>query len=51
MKVLDWLTHAGQSQAATLKYVPLPANIQQLARTTLLQVVGPDGKTTLLTTS
>ncbi len=51
VKVLDWLTHAGQAQAATLDYVPLPANIQALARTTLLQVTGPDGKTTLLTTS
>lgn len=49
--VLDWLTHVGQSQAAALDYVPLPANIQQLARTTLLQVTGPDGKTQLLTTS
>jgi phosphate transport system substrate-binding protein len=49
--VFDWLTHAGQSQAATLDYVPLPANIQQLARTTLLQVTGPDGKTQLLKTS
>ncbi|MGD0320163.1 MAG: phosphate ABC transporter substrate-binding protein PstS [Acidimicrobiales bacterium] len=49
--VLDWLTHAGQAQATTLDYVPLPANIEQLARTTLLQVTGPDGKTQLLTTS
>jgi phosphate transport system substrate-binding protein len=49
--ILDWLTHAGQAQAATLDYVPLPANIQQLARTTLLQVTGPDGSTKLLTTS
>ncbi len=49
--LFDWVTHAGQSQAATLDYVPLPANIQQLARTTLLQVTGPDGKTQLLTTS
>jgi phosphate transport system substrate-binding protein len=49
--VFDWLTHAGQAQAASLDYVPLPANIQQLARTTLLQVTGPDGKTQLLTTS
>ncbi|MGO8862349.1 MAG: phosphate ABC transporter substrate-binding protein PstS [Acidimicrobiales bacterium] len=48
--VLDWLSHApGQSIAETLDYVPLPANIQQLARNTLLQVVGPDGKTVLLT--
>ena len=43
VEVLDWLTHAGQAQAASLDYVPLPANIQQLARTTLLQVTGPDG--------
>ena len=49
--VLDWLTHAGQSQAASLYYVPLPTNIQQLARSTLLQVTGPDGKTQLLKTS
>ncbi len=49
--VLDWLTHAGQAQAKSLDYVPLPANIEQLARSTLLQVTGADGKTTLLTTS
>lgn len=50
VKVLDWVSHApGQAIAATLDYVPLPANIQQLARTTLLQVVGPDGSTVLLT--
>ncbi|HXQ62489.1 MAG TPA: phosphate ABC transporter substrate-binding protein PstS [Acidimicrobiales bacterium] len=49
--VLDWLTHAGQAEAKSLDYVPLPANIGQLARSTLLQVTGADGKTTLLTTS
>lgn len=49
--VLDWVTHGGQSQAATLNYVPLPANIELLARSTLLQVTGPDGKTQLLKTS
>ena len=50
VKVLDWLSHApGQAIAASLDYVPLPANIQLLARNTLLQVVGPDGKTILLT--
>lgn len=38
-KVLDWLTHAGQSQAAAINYVPLPTNIQQLARTTILQIM------------
>jgi phosphate transport system substrate-binding protein len=41
--VLDWLSHAGQKPAKALGYVPLPPNIQQLARTTLLKVVGPDG--------
>ena len=51
VKVLDWLSHApGQAVAASLQYVPLPANIQALARSTLLQVVGPDAKTVLLTT-
>lgn len=51
VKVLDWLTHApGQAVAKTLAYVPLPANIQALARSTLLQVVASDGKTVLLTT-
>jgi phosphate transport system substrate-binding protein len=51
-KVLDWLSHApGQTVAKSLDYVPLPANIQALARSTLLQVTGPDGKTILLTSS
>ena len=50
VKVLDWLTHApGQAIAASLEYVPLPANIQALARTTLLQVTGSNGTTVLLT--
>ena len=50
VKVLDWLSHApGQAIAGSLDYVPLPANIQALARSTLLQVTGPDGKTVLLT--
>ena len=50
VKVLDWLSHApGQAIASSLDYVPLPANIQALARSTLLQVTGPDGKTVLLT--
>ncbi len=44
VKVLDWLTHAGQSDAKALDYVPLPANIQQLARTTLQMVVDSSGK-------
>jgi len=41
--LLDWLTHQGQAYAAAENYVPLPARIQQLARTTLQQVVGPSG--------
>ena len=41
--MLDWLTHAGQSAAAGGGYVPLPSQIQQLARTTLQQVTGPSG--------
>lgn len=50
VKVLDWLSHApGQAIASSLDYVPLPANIQKLARNTLLQVTGPDGSTVLLT--
>jgi len=45
VQVLDWMTHTGggQDQAPSLGYVPLPANIQALARTTLLQVTGPNG--------
>ncbi|HEU5387018.1 MAG TPA: hypothetical protein VFV73_14050 [Streptosporangiaceae bacterium] len=41
--MLDWLTHAGQAYAAANGYVPLPAQIQQVARTTLQQVTGPSG--------
>ncbi len=41
--LLSWLTHAGQSYAATLGYVPLPAAIQHLATATLDQVAGPAG--------
>ncbi|MGA2528268.1 MAG: phosphate ABC transporter substrate-binding protein PstS [Acidimicrobiales bacterium] len=45
VKYLDWLSHsgaadgvtAGQDVAALQGYVPLPANVQALARTTLLQ--------------
>ena len=42
--LITWLTHAGQSYAATLGYVPLPAQIQQLATATLARVTGPDGQ-------
>jgi phosphate transport system substrate-binding protein len=41
--MLDWLTHDGQAYAAANGYVPLPAQIQQLARTMLQQVTGPAG--------
>ncbi len=43
-KMLDWLTHAGQAYAKQLSYVPLPANIQQLARTTIEMIKGPSGQ-------
>jgi phosphate transport system substrate-binding protein len=41
--MLDWLTHGGQAYAAGNGYVPLPPQIQQLARTMLQQVTGPSG--------
>jgi phosphate transport system substrate-binding protein len=48
VKMLDWLTHSGgQQQAQALEYVPLPANIQALARSTLQQVTDSSGKTLL----
>ncbi len=49
--MLDWLTHAGQAYAAANGYVPLPAQIQQLARTMLRQITGPGGTNPLLTTN
>jgi phosphate transport system substrate-binding protein len=59
VKYLDWLSHsypsalhriAGQNIAAEQGYVPLPPNIQKLARNTLLSVRGP-GNVILLTTN
>jgi phosphate transport system substrate-binding protein len=41
--MLDWLTHDGQANAAANGYVPLPPQIQQLARTMLQQITGPTG--------
>ena len=41
--MLDWLTHDGQADAAANGYVPLPSQVQQLARTTLQQITGPAG--------
>jgi len=51
VQVLDWLTHTGggQDQSSSLDYVPLPANVQALARQTLLMVTGPTGTAPLLT--
>ena len=43
VSMLDWLTHDGQAYAAATSYVPLPPQIQQLARTMLQQVTGPTG--------
>ena len=42
--MLDWLTHDGQADAAANGYVPLPAQLQQLARTMLQQITGPGGQ-------
>ncbi len=41
--MLDWLTHNGQAYAAANLYVPLPAQVRQLALTMLQQVTGPSG--------
>ena len=41
--MLDWLTHDGQAYAAANLYVPLPAQVRQLARTMLQQITGPGG--------
>ncbi len=42
--MLDWLTHSGQAYAAANGYVPLPPQIQQLARTMLQQITGSSGQ-------
>jgi hypothetical protein len=41
--MLNWLTHDGQAYAAANLYVPLPSQVQQLARTMLQQVTRPGG--------
>lgn len=43
----EWLTHGGQEKASYLKYAGLPKSVSLLAQNTLLQVVGPNGKTLL----
>ena len=49
VRLLDWLSHAGgQSQAAALQYVPLPANTQQRARATLEKVTDSSSKALLV---
>ena len=47
VRLFDWVTHSGQSDAKGLDYVPLPSGIQQLARTALQQVTDSNGKTLL----
>jgi len=42
--LISWLTHAGQSYAAAIGYVPLPSAVQQLATATLARVAGPVGQ-------
>jgi phosphate transport system substrate-binding protein len=37
-KLFDWETNTGQSQAAAIGYAPLPANVQALAHSTILQM-------------
>jgi len=58
VKYLDWLSHswppiahqiAGQNIAGQQGYVPLPANIQHLARFSLLAVRGPANQVLLTT--
>jgi phosphate transport system substrate-binding protein len=43
VSMLYWLTHDGQAYAAADLYVPLPAQVRQLALTMLQQVTGPGG--------
>ena len=43
VNLITWLTHSGQSDAASLGYVSLPPAIQQLAASMLSQVTGPNG--------
>ena len=47
VKLVDWLTHAGQQVAGANYYVPLPPAIQTLAQATLKEVTGPTGNVLL----
>jgi phosphate transport system substrate-binding protein len=42
-RLFDWVTTTGQSQAATLGYSPLPANVVTLSHQTLLQLETTSG--------
>ena len=42
--LVSWLTHAGQTYAAAVGYVPLPPAVQQFATATLARVTGPAGQ-------
>ena len=44
LKFFDWAYKSGDTQAAQLDYVPLPANVKALVRKAWLDVKGPDGK-------
>ncbi len=43
-KMLDWMATAGQSDAAAIGYVPLPANIQSLAIATINSMQNSSGQ-------
>jgi phosphate transport system substrate-binding protein len=43
-KMLDWMATAGQADAGAIGYVPLPANIQSLAISTINQMENSSGQ-------
>jgi phosphate transport system substrate-binding protein len=43
-KMLHWMATAGQSDASAIGYVPLPANIQALATSTIMQMENSGGQ-------
>ncbi|MGO8860802.1 MAG: phosphate ABC transporter substrate-binding protein PstS [Acidimicrobiales bacterium] len=43
-KMLHWMATTGQSDAAAIGYVPLPANIQALATSTIMQMENSGGQ-------
>lgn len=43
-KLFDWVVTTGQRDAAPLGYAPLPANVQAVAHSTLLQLQDSSGK-------